>query len=98
MLLCFSDGLTDSLDRDGRTLGVDGIQRILSEMRDPDPDLLLSHLLEEVASRHEGNLSQDDLTVMLVQATDSKVHWQDNLLAPLRLLRPPRDRTDVDLY
>ena len=95
MLLCFSDGLTESCDRDGRILGIQGVLNILRGIDDPQVDSLISRLLQAVGSQNDENLTQDDLTVLLIEATPTKVGLAANVLAPYRLLRRVRDHTDL---
>ena len=95
MLLCFSDGLTESRDRDGRLLGIQGVLDILRGIDNPQTDSLISRLLQAVGSQYDENLMQDDLTVLLIEATPTKVRLADNVLAPYRLMRRVRDHTDL---
>ena len=37
----------------------------------------------------------NDVTVLLIEATDTRVTFKDNVLAPLRLLRAATDHTDL---
>jgi len=95
MLLGFSDGLTESRDRDGRLLGIQGVLDILRGIDNPQTDSLISQLLQAVGSQYNENLMQDDLTVLLIEATPTKVRLADNVLAPYRLMRRVRDHTDL---
>jgi hypothetical protein len=93
MLLCFSDGLTESCSRDGRQLGAEGVLELLRSLPEVKSDSLLPNLLETVGSQYPANLENDDVTVLLIEATDTRVAMRDNFLAPFRLLRTANDRT-----
>ncbi len=67
LLLCYSDALTDAMDRDGRRLGLAGLKQLVRGLPAAEPHLLIPRLLEELASRHAGNLHSDDATILLAQ-------------------------------
>ena len=62
---------------------------------DPVPRELIGQLCERIASLHPENLLDDDTTLFLLRPTDTSPTMKDNLLAPLRLLGPVRDRTTL---
>jgi hypothetical protein len=49
-------------------LGEKGVLRILKLLGDVKPDKLIASLLEEIAERYPENLSDDDVTVLIVRA------------------------------
>lgn len=95
LALLVSDALTEARDADGRMLGTDGLWRVVSSLNAEDPDELVPQLLQSIDSRCAGSLSEDDATVLLLQATGTRSRFVDNLLAPLRLLRRVTDATEI---
>ena len=68
-LLSYTDALIESRDADGEMLGEDGLLRIMRLLGDVEPQKLIETLLAEIAERFPENLSEDDVTVMVVQAS-----------------------------
>ncbi|TWT77390.1 Stage II sporulation protein E (SpoIIE) [Posidoniimonas polymericola] len=95
MLLCFSDAFTESVDAAGRQLGSAGLLEVIRQIDAATPEAIVSELRDRLKHADATNLDQDDATVILVRAVDSTTTLSDNLKAPLRLLRPVRDRTTL---
>ncbi len=85
-VLSYTDALIESHDADGEMLGEDGLLRIVRLLGDFEPQLLTKMLLREIKDRHTGNLTEDDVTVLLVRANGLKPHpsFKDMLWANLR--------------
>jgi serine phosphatase RsbU (regulator of sigma subunit) len=92
-VLSFSDAVTESQDAEGRQLGRRGVLRLARELRMADPAELIPALVEKITGLRDDNLTQDDATILLCQATGGGPSLQDNLLAPFRLLGLVADRT-----
>ncbi len=95
MVLSYSNVLTECRDADGQTIGLHGL---LSRARGLDyrrPEDIPSALLGQLRDEHPENLSAEDATVLLCRATESRVGWRDNLVAPFRLLRSVSDKTNL---
>ena len=71
-LLSYTDALVESNDADGEMLGEVGLLRILRLLGDVEPQKLIETILREIAERYPGNLSDDDVTVLLVRANGRK--------------------------
>jgi phosphoserine phosphatase RsbU/P len=71
-LVTYSDALIESHDADGEMLGEEGLLRILRLLGDVPAQTLTETLLAEISSRYPENLSDDDVTVMVVRANGSK--------------------------
>jgi phosphoserine phosphatase RsbU/P len=87
-LLSFTDALIESRDADGEMLGEDGLLRIVSLLPgDEPPRQLIDGLVAEIAQRYPDNLSDDDVTVMVVRATGRqlKYSFREKLRAFLRI-------------
>jgi serine phosphatase RsbU (regulator of sigma subunit) len=67
-VVTYTDALIESSDADGETLGEHGVLRLLNLLGDVRPEKLIDALLGEIAERYPENLSNDDVTVLLVRA------------------------------
>jgi hypothetical protein len=87
-VLCYTDALIESRDADGEMLGEAGLLRIIRHIGDVDPQLITKTLLREVRDRYPENLTEDDVTVLLVRANGRKPRpsLRDFLWANLRFL------------
>lgn len=86
LLLCFTDGLEECVDERGEVLGRSGIHRLVADVDHTKPGLIIPELLDRVTSMSADNLSEDDITVLLVRPNGASVPLRDNLLAPFRYL------------
>jgi hypothetical protein len=71
-LLSYTDALIESRDADGEMLGEDGLLRIMRLLGAVDPPKLIQTLLDEITQRYPQNLSDDDVTVLLVRSNGRK--------------------------
>ena len=87
-LLTYTDALIESRDADGEMLGEDGLLRILQLLGNAAPETLTEVLLAEISERFPDNLSQDDVTVLLVRANGERprVPFREKLNAQFRFL------------
>jgi hypothetical protein len=92
MVLSFSNSLSEGHRRDGRTWGIDGLLDVVRQFDAAEPAAIPQALVDYLTDDNR-TLAEEDLTLILCQATESRVTWKDNLLAPLRLLRGVSDRT-----
>ena len=67
LVLCYTDSLNESLEQTGRQLGTAGLLETVRTLDAKRPDVLIAALLEAIAARHPGNLTRDDVTVLLVR-------------------------------
>lgn len=88
-VLCYTDGLIESRGRDGQMLGTEGLLGILQHLDASDPSRVLPDLLATVEAQHPGNLTEDDVTLLLFRPNGlyPSVPLKDRLLAPLRLIK-----------
>jgi phosphoserine phosphatase RsbU/P len=87
-LLSYTDALIESRDADGEMLGEDGLLRIVRLLAgDVEPQQLIETLVKEIAERYPENLSDDDVTVLVVRATGRKLRYslREKLGALLRM-------------
>jgi serine phosphatase RsbU (regulator of sigma subunit) len=85
-VLTYTDALIESRDADGEMLGEAGLLRILRLLGDVEPQLLTKTLLREIKDRFPDNLTEDDVTVLLVRANGHKPRhsFRDILWAQVR--------------
>jgi phosphoserine phosphatase RsbU/P len=67
-LLSYTDALIESRDADGEMFGEEGLLRIARLLGDVPPNKMIDTLLAEIADRHPDNLTDDDVTVLMVRA------------------------------
>jgi serine phosphatase RsbU (regulator of sigma subunit) len=88
-VVSYTDALIESRDADGKDLGEAGVLRILRHLGDVPPDRLTDSLLKEIADRYPENLSEDDVTVLVVRANGRppRRSLREKIGAGLRLMR-----------
>jgi hypothetical protein len=94
-LLLYSDALCESVNADGQVLGESGLLELTREISDRDSEALLPLLVQHVNEHQPGKQMGDDVTVILIEATDTSIRMSDNLLALFRLMRPVSDNTQL---
>ncbi len=87
-LLSYTDALIESRDADGEMLGEAGVLRILSLLGEVEPQKLIETLLKEIEERYPENLSEDDVTVLVVRANGRQPRhsFKEKFAATMRLL------------
>jgi serine phosphatase RsbU (regulator of sigma subunit) len=73
-LVSYSDALIESCDADGEMLGEAGLLRIVRLLGDVASEKLIDTLLKEIAERYPENLTEDDVTVIVVRANGREAH------------------------
>jgi len=71
-VLSYTDALMESNDASGDMLGEQGVLQILRLLGDVEPQKLIESLLAEIAERYPENLTEDDVTVLLLQVNERK--------------------------
>ena len=71
-VLSYTDALIESRDADGEKIGEAGLLRIMNLLGNVEPHLLTNVLLREITGRYPNNLTEDDVTVLLVRANGNK--------------------------
>src|SRR5260370_30320645 len=74
-LLSYTDALVESRDADGEMLDEAGLLRITRLLGDVESERLIEILLGEIEKRYPENLSEDDVTVLLVQANGRQARY-----------------------
>jgi len=88
-VLSYTEALKESDDADGTLLGEAGVLRIARLLGNLEPQDLIEKLLQEIAERSPENLSDDDVTVLVVRANGRDPHYSfgEKLGAAARFLR-----------
>ncbi len=95
MFLLYSDAFIEAVNSDQKQLGMSGVLSILNGTKDLNPDEIIPFLRTHIGQLADGNLTEDDATLVLGKFTESSVKLRDNLLAPLRLFGSVADQTDL---
>jgi serine phosphatase RsbU (regulator of sigma subunit) len=74
-LLSYTDALIESRDADGEMLDEAGLLKITRLIGDVEPEKLIETLLGEIERRYPENLSEDDVTVLLVRANGREARY-----------------------
>lgn len=96
MVLSYSNVLTECRSLTGGIIGLVGLLKRVRRLDATRPQELITQLLTQVQSEHMENLTRSDTTVLLCRASEVGVRWQDNVLAPFRLLGSVADRTRIE--
>jgi serine phosphatase RsbU (regulator of sigma subunit) len=88
-VLSYTDALMESNDANGDMLGENGVLRIARLLGDLEPEKLIDALLREIAERYPENLSDDDVTVLLVRSSGRPLRFsvKEKLGALMRFSR-----------
>ena len=88
MALLYSDSLIESRNAAGAMLGEEGLLDVVRSIKVNEPVEFIPTLLENIRSLHEGNLSDDDVTVLLVRTNgvSPRVPFLKRAFAPIRVL------------
>ena len=87
------DGIQTDLSNG--TDGLGALKALIDALQDSphtEPKSRLNHLIRLILDNNE---PEEDSTIMVCKVTKTSVRMRDNLLAPLRLFRRPRDRTQL---
>ena len=88
-VVSYTDALIESRDADGKDLGEAGVLRIMRHLGDVEPRRLIEALLKEIGERYPENLTEDDVTVLVVRVNGRPPHhpFRAKLGAAMRLIR-----------
>ena len=86
-IVTYTDALIESSDANGEMLGEEGVLRLLKLLGDVTPEKLIDSLLGEIEERYPENLSNDDVTLMILRANGAAqtFTWGDKMLAAARM-------------
>jgi len=63
---CFTDGLSESVDNEGKEIGIEGSIKIIENNYNKDAKKQLSNITKEVIKNAKGNNLSDDLTLLSI--------------------------------
>jgi serine phosphatase RsbU (regulator of sigma subunit) len=89
LILFYTDAFIESQAASGDLLGTDAFLKIVSELDGHQPEQLLEQIVAKVTSLHPGNLTNDDVTLLLFRPTGkaSQVPFKNRILAPFRFVK-----------
>jgi len=87
LLLMYTDALIEAHRADGRQLGVRGLLDRVSAMDVTEPAQLVPTLIDHITREDDNDLTDDDVTALLIAATGKKAELMKTVLAPLTLMR-----------
>lgn len=93
--LSYSDALIESVRPNGELLMPAGLLEIVQSIEMRSPEAFISKLVDAIRGLAPDNLTDDDTTIIMCQATQSRPSLKNNLLAPVRLLRKATDNTTL---
>lgn len=96
MFLLYTDALVEAFTNEAKNdfVGTEGILKLLNDGQFSIRQII-PQLRKRIGEMAEGNLTNDDTSIILGQLTETKVSIKDNLLAPIRLLGDVRDQTQL---
>jgi serine phosphatase RsbU (regulator of sigma subunit) len=86
-LLLYTDALIESRDADGNMLGVRGLVDRLNTLGEHAPDQLIPALVERLTEDDRQDLTDDDVTVLLLSANGTRGEWRKTLMSPITVVR-----------
>lgn len=95
MFLLYTDAFVESMTKEqgDKMLGVKGMLKLLNDQTELTPDEVIPFLRDKIGSMAEGNLNDDDASMILGHFTQTKIRLRDNLMAPIRLFGDVCDAT-----
>lgn len=87
LVICYTDSLIESKGSDGEMLNPSGVLEIARTIDTQDPKQVIPNLLSAIERQAYGNLTADDVTVLLFRpnGTAASVPIKDRIAAPLRV-------------
>jgi sigma-B regulation protein RsbU (phosphoserine phosphatase) len=88
VILCYTDALIESKNSDGEFIGEAGLLGIAETIDLPPGEAFIQTLLAKIVERNAKNLSEDDVTVLLLQPNTlrPRITRRDKLGAMLRMI------------
>ena len=74
VLVCFTDGLTEAMNRERELFGKERVMEIISECREKSAAEILDALLKGIEKFSAGNPADDDLTVIVLKRENPGIY------------------------
>lgn len=89
LVLFYTDAFIESQNANGELIGPDLFLEIVSKLDADHPDKLLDQIVAKVTELHTGNLTNDDVTLLLFRATgeESQIPIKKKIMAPFHLAK-----------
>ncbi|MFN3165918.1 MAG: PP2C family protein-serine/threonine phosphatase [Phycisphaeraceae bacterium] len=87
LLLLYTDALIESRDAQGNMLGVRGLADRLNTLGEHAPARLIPALVQCLTEDDQHDLTDDDVTVLLLAANGIKGEWRKTLMGPINVVR-----------
>lgn len=89
LILFYTDAFIESRGADGEMLGSEQFLELVAKLDGQQPEKLIDLIISNMTSLHPGNLTQDDVTLLLFRPSglEARVPLVKKLLAPFRLLK-----------
>lgn len=87
LLLMYTDALIESCGADGRRLGIRGLLERVESLDAIEPRRIVPGLIERLTREDAHDLSDDDVTVLLIEANGIKGEWRKTLMSPINAVR-----------
>lgn len=88
LVLFYTDSLMECVDAQGELLGAQGLLELVRRLPITPPETFISRLLDQLKSLHPNNLTEDDVTALLIRPNGlaPRMPLKNMLLGPWRLL------------
>lgn len=87
MLLLYTDALIEARDHDGRLIGLRGLVNRLNSLSADEPDAIIPALIQHIRDEDANDLTDDDVTALLIAANGTRQEWRKMLAAPFNAVR-----------
>lgn len=87
MLLLYTDALIECKDVHGKQVGVRGLLDRLNQIKADPPDAIIPTLLKRLEEDDANDLTDDDVTALLIVANGSRQDWRKVITAPINAVR-----------
>lgn len=87
LLLMYTDALIESRGPDGRMLGVHGLLDRLNNLGVEEAAEIIPALIERLSEDDEHDLTDDDVTALLISSNGTRKEWRKMAMSPLYAVR-----------
>lgn len=77
VLICFTDGLTEAMDKDHNQFGLDRVKGIIARNSEKDAQSILEELIDGLYDFTNGATKEDDLTIIVLKRIDPSAYIEE---------------------